>query len=37
MASLGVTWSSVPVPGDSLDRSLEALARYGEEVIRARR
>lgn len=33
MAALGVTWSSVTVPGDSLDHAIEALQRYGEEVI----
>lgn len=33
MAALGVTWSSVGVPGDSLDRAVEALHRYGDEVI----
>jgi probable F420-dependent oxidoreductase len=33
MAAIGVTWSSVGVPGDSLDRAIEALQRYGEEVI----
>jgi hypothetical protein len=32
---MGVTWSSVAVPGDSLDRAVEALARYGDEVISA--
>jgi probable F420-dependent oxidoreductase len=30
---LGVTWSSVPVPGDSIDRAVETLERYGAEVI----
>ena len=33
MAGMGVTWSSVGTPGDSLDRAVEALQRYGEEVI----
>jgi probable F420-dependent oxidoreductase len=33
MAALGVTWNSVGVPGDSLDHAIEALQRYGEEVI----
>ena len=33
MAELGVTWNSVGVPGDSLERAIEALQRYGEEVI----
>lgn len=35
MEALGVTWSSVPVPGDSLDRAAEALELYGDQVIRA--
>jgi alkanesulfonate monooxygenase SsuD/methylene tetrahydromethanopterin reductase-like flavin-dependent oxidoreductase (luciferase family) len=33
MAALGVTWSSVGIPGDSLDAAVEALERYGAEVI----
>lgn len=33
MARVGVTWSSVGIPGDSLERAIEALKRYGEEVI----
>ena len=33
MAALGVTWNSTSVPGDSLDRAIEALERYGDEVI----
>jgi probable F420-dependent oxidoreductase len=33
MAALGVTWNSTGVPGDSLDRAVEALERYGAEVI----
>jgi len=33
MAGLGVTWSSTSVPADSLEHSIEALQRYGEEVI----
>ena len=35
MAALGVTWSSTTVPGDSLDHAIEALDRYGREVIHA--
>lgn len=35
MAALGVTWNSTQVPGDSLDRAVEAIERYGEEVIGA--
>lgn len=35
MEALGVTWSSVAVPDDTLDRAVDALDRYGEEVIRA--
>ena len=34
MAALGVTWNSVRVPGDSVAHALEAIERYGEEVIR---
>jgi len=33
MASAGVTWNSVVVPGDSLSAALEAVERYGSEVI----
>jgi probable F420-dependent oxidoreductase len=33
MAALGVTWSSTGVPGDSVDAAVEALERYGAEVI----
>jgi probable F420-dependent oxidoreductase len=33
MAGLGVTWNGVGVPGDSLERAIEALERYGAEVI----
>jgi hypothetical protein len=33
MEALGITWCSVAVPGDSLDRAVEALERYGAEVI----
>ena len=35
LATLGVNWSSVNVPGDSLDHAIETLERYGERVIRA--
>jgi probable F420-dependent oxidoreductase len=35
MAALGVTWNAVTVPGDSLEHALEAVERYGAEVIRA--
>ena len=35
LAGLGVTWSGVSVPGDSLDHAVETLERYGELVIRA--
>ncbi len=34
LAQLGVTWSGVGVPGDSLDHAVEALHRFGESVIR---
>jgi hypothetical protein len=33
MAALGVTWSSVAIPSESLDRAVEALERYGADVI----
>jgi probable F420-dependent oxidoreductase len=33
MAAAGVTWNSIGVPGDSLDRAVDALQRYGDEVI----
>jgi probable F420-dependent oxidoreductase len=33
LASLGVTWAGVNVPGDSLDHTIETLQRYGETVI----
>ena len=33
-AALGVTWSGVGVPGDSLAHALETLERYGATVIR---
>lgn len=37
MAAIGVTWNSVGVPGDSLSHAIEALQRYGDEVIAAQR
>jgi probable F420-dependent oxidoreductase len=33
LATLGVTWNSVGIPGDSFEHALEALERYGEQVI----
>ncbi|HZU80355.1 MAG TPA: LLM class F420-dependent oxidoreductase, partial [Acidimicrobiales bacterium] len=33
MSAIGVTWNSVGIPGDSLDHAVDALHRYGEEVI----
>jgi probable F420-dependent oxidoreductase len=33
LAELGVTWSAVGVPGDSLAHAVEALQRFGESVI----
>jgi probable F420-dependent oxidoreductase len=33
MADVGVTWTSVGVPGTSLDHAIEALEQYGSEVI----
>lgn len=37
LADLGVTWTSVGVPGDSLGHALETLERYGESIIQAER
>ena len=34
MARLGITWNSTTVPGDSLAHAIEAVERYGAEVIR---
>jgi probable F420-dependent oxidoreductase len=36
LAQLGVTWSGIGVPGDSLDHAVEALQRFGETVIARR-
>ena len=33
LAALGVTWLQVALPGDSLTHVLEAIQRYGEQVI----
>lgn len=33
MAQIGVTWNSISVPGDSLDHAIEAVERYGKDVI----
>ena len=33
LAALGITWIHVGLPGDSVDRAIEALQRYGETVI----
>lgn len=33
LSALGVNWSSVNVPGDSIDHAVETLERYGEQVI----
>jgi probable F420-dependent oxidoreductase len=37
LAALGVTWTSITVPDDSVDRAIETLERYGKEVISAQR
>lgn len=37
MGRMGITWSSVAIPGDSVDRAVEAIDRYGREVIAATR
>jgi probable F420-dependent oxidoreductase len=34
MGRLGITWSGVGVPGDSLEHAVEALERFGSSVIR---
>jgi len=36
LASVGVTWVQVGLPGDSLDHAVETVQRYGEQVIAAR-
>ena len=33
LAALGITWSGVGVPGDSLAHALETLERFGKSVI----
>jgi probable F420-dependent oxidoreductase len=33
MGALGITWTSTGIPGDSVDAAVEALERYGAEVI----
>lgn len=33
MAALGVTWTSTHVPGGSIEQAIEAIDRYGREVI----
>lgn len=35
LARLGVTWSGVNAPGDSLDHAIETLERFGADVIAA--
>jgi len=35
MEEMGITWNSVPVPGSSLGAAIEAVQRYGTEVIAA--
>ena len=37
MTTMGITWNSTSVPGDSVDRAVEAVERYGAEVIGASR
>jgi probable F420-dependent oxidoreductase len=34
LAQIGVTWVQVAVPGDSVEHAVDAIGRYGEEVIR---
>lgn len=33
LAAMGVTWTSVATPGDSVDHAIETLERYGKRVI----
>ena len=33
LASLGVTWAQVGIPGDSLEHAVETIQRYGEQII----
>jgi probable F420-dependent oxidoreductase len=33
LARIGVTWVQVRVPGDSVEHAVDAISRYGEEVI----
>jgi probable F420-dependent oxidoreductase len=33
LARIGVTWVQVSVPGDSVEHAVDAISRYGEEVI----
>jgi len=35
LAALGVNWTQVGLPGDSLSHALEAIGQYGEQVIAA--
>lgn len=35
LASRGVTWADVQLPGDSLDHAIEALEQFGETVIKS--
>jgi probable F420-dependent oxidoreductase len=37
MTTMGITWNSTSVPGDSVDRAVDAVERYGAEVIGAAR
>ena len=33
MAAMGITWNSTHVPGDSVEHAIEAIERFGAEVI----
>ena len=37
LAAVGVTWTGVTVPGTSINDAIEAIERYGSEVIKAAR
>jgi probable F420-dependent oxidoreductase len=36
MAAMGITWTSTTIPGTSTERAIEAIERYGTEVIAGR-
>jgi probable F420-dependent oxidoreductase len=36
MEAMGITWNSTHVPGDSIERAVETIERFGAELIRTR-